>query len=345
MKLLPFSIVIPILAASIVSAEISSECKDALHDRNATILVPNGAGGGYDTYARSIKPFLEEQTGLNIRVVNNESGGGRVAYNMAVNASPDDLVILVGNMTDLALTPLSTDNAAPILASLDVLSIIHTEPRVWVFSDDLDLSSPHLTHLVSAEGSIEDGIIAVTLVGKALGIDTEIVSGYGGSSEFFAAVLRGEADMLTTSLQTGMKRTEGVNAHIALVLGNEINDMLPSVPYLMGEGGLVDIRSQGMPDAVKEERQYYAKIAMNLAQSVRGFTISNGVPTNVTECLRDAYSEVVNHREFVDDLIQQGRPVNPMSTVDSVNYSKNLLQVVLDSGPIISQLLAEQEGN
>ena len=92
-----------IINPTVVFAEIPDTCREVFEGRRATIAVPNGPGGGYDTYAREIAPFLADVTGLNVRVANIEAGGGRVAYELTLSASEADLVLLLTNINDLAV--------------------------------------------------------------------------------------------------------------------------------------------------------------------------------------------------------------------------------------------------
>ncbi|MFP5370530.1 MAG: tripartite tricarboxylate transporter substrate-binding protein, partial [Actinomycetes bacterium] len=57
----------------------------------ATFMVPFSPGGGYDTIARGIAPYLEDELGATIVVENVTGAGGRVAANELYTAEPDGL--------------------------------------------------------------------------------------------------------------------------------------------------------------------------------------------------------------------------------------------------------------
>jgi tripartite-type tricarboxylate transporter receptor subunit TctC len=343
-KLIGTALVAGIIATS-ATADISQNCRQALDGRDATILVPNGAGGGYDTYARAVAPVLADQTGLKIRVINKEAGGGLVANSLTVNADPNDLIILIGNLGDLAVAPIAADRDAGMLSVLDVLGILHVEPRVWILADGLDVSDPNLTTLIFAQGSIEDGIVETILVGMALGLKTELVTGYSGSNEFIAAILRREVDATMASLQTGLQRSADIAAHIALIMSDKPAPEAPDVPYLAGQGGLADLRAQGMTDAIKAERQSYAQIATSLTQAARGFMISQNVPQDIRDCLRDGFTQTMTSPALITSLAIQGRPLAPISGAQAKEYADNLLATASQSRPLIEQLLNAQERN
>lgn len=330
------------LVGTSLRANESEHCNDVLSSRDAVILVPNRAGGGYDTYARAIAPELSNQTGLNIRVINNEAGGGLVANNIALNADTDSLIMLIANLADLASTPLVTDRHANMLSAFDVVGILAVEPRAWVVTDVLDVKDMSLTSLVAAEGSIEDAIIPSILAGLSLGLEVEVVPGYSGTSDFIGAVLRGEADMISISLQTALRHTADLPIHPALILSDAPTAEAPNVPYLAGPGGLADLRSVGLPDEIRAQRQNYAEIAVYMGQSARGIVISQNVGNDILDCLREGFSGSVSSPSLQAALEMQGRTLDPIVGSEAVAYSVRLATTARQNGQLIDNLLREQ---
>jgi tripartite-type tricarboxylate transporter receptor subunit TctC len=324
-----------------IMAEISDECRSAQGSKNATILVPYSAGGGFDSYARTIAPYLGAEAGLNVRVVNNSAGGGRVADIIAIKSLNDDeIILLIGNMLDHAFSTVNTDSNILTLEALDVLAIIHSEPRAWVLGEGLDILSPDLNKLVAADNTVEDAIIQITLTGMALGIETDIVAGYGGSSEYVAAVLRKEVDMTTTSLQTAIKRTKGNEASVAFIINKGELQTAPGVPFLAGEGGIADIRSRSLSISERSQRLKLAETAANLTKSVRTISISANAPKKIRNCLRDALERALKSESLGEELRLLGRPLTPIYGTEAVNNRNGLLDAVKESKPLISELLS-----
>lgn len=58
-------------------------------ERNITYIIPSSAGGGTDTTARTLIPFLEKALGGTIVPVNKPGGGGSIGISAVVNAKPD----------------------------------------------------------------------------------------------------------------------------------------------------------------------------------------------------------------------------------------------------------------
>ncbi|WP_420860233.1 hypothetical protein [Marivivens marinus] len=335
------------LAATVVatgaSAEISETCKATLADRSSTIIVPNAPGGGYDTYARAIAPAMADASGLRVRVVNNEAGGGLVARRLMLQAGSDDIVILMENAVDLTVDTVASDSEDTILSVVDTLAIAHVAPDAWILPVGRDITDLSMTHLVAAQGSLEDSVIAVVLVGLALGIETEVVGGYGGSSEFVAAVLRGEVDMTSISLQTSLRRTEGNDAFVALVVSDAYDAAAPDVPYLAGPGGVAEMRAAGLSAEVQAERQAYAEAAVGLSGAVRGFYVSNSVDSEFRDCLRDAMEVAMTSPEVAETLEAQGRPLAPLTGSAATNKAAAMLRAAASGRALIEQIMADQE--
>src|SRR5699024_7599652 len=62
-----------------------------------TLIVPWSAGGGTDTGTRVLQPYLEDELGVNVNVVNRTGGGGWVGWNELTNANPDGYTLAIAN--------------------------------------------------------------------------------------------------------------------------------------------------------------------------------------------------------------------------------------------------------
>jgi tripartite-type tricarboxylate transporter receptor subunit TctC len=337
------SICIALLALGApLHAEISQSCLLSLNGRSSTILVSSDQGGGYDAYARAIAPLIEDQAGMRVRVVNNSSGGGSVARQIAASADPEDLVVLVENMVPLAVERMGDISSPPILSALDTLGIMHVGNVAWITPDTLDLADPNLESLVASQRSYEDGVARTVLAGLSLGLDVVIVGGYGGTSDFVAAVLRGEVDMTAMSVETALKRTAGNSADLALILSDAPDAAAPEVPYLVGPGGLAEVRSRDFPADVSVERQRLAEAAMALSGAVRGIYISNQVLEPLRDCMREAYGEVLSSAELRRILQDQGRPIEPITGERAAERSTAMLGIIEESRSLLESLIASQ---
>lgn len=323
-------------------AEMSETCRSKLDGKSATILVANAPGGGYDTYARAISPVLAQQTNMNVRVINNDAGGGLVARRLALSAG-SDIVILIEDMIDFFMSATSDENETINTPAIDTLGIVNISPSAWVLTDSLNVADPSLDVLIAAQGTREDSIISVVLAGMALGIQTETVLGYSGTSEYVSALLRGEADMSTMSLETAIKRAQGNPVHVSLILSDSPSENVPNIPYIDGEGGLAEQRSMGMPDAIRLERARYARIASVLSSSIRGLFITKSVPSTIRDCLRGAIDTTLHSQNLADALQAQKRSLAPITGSDATNVALDVLANISGASELLASLFVSQE--
>ena len=67
-------------------------------NRSITMLVPWSAGGGSDLAVRTLVPYLEDDLGVSITVVNSTGANGWIAWNELLNSDPDGYTIAQMNI-------------------------------------------------------------------------------------------------------------------------------------------------------------------------------------------------------------------------------------------------------
>lgn len=98
----PVAVLVMALSTGLpATAEISAECRVMFASERLSVIVPNGPGGGYDTYARAMAPVISGTTGARVSVENLPGAGGLIALRRITEAQPDELVILVLEAYDL----------------------------------------------------------------------------------------------------------------------------------------------------------------------------------------------------------------------------------------------------
>lgn len=74
-------------------------------EKEITLIVNYGAGGGTDLSSRVLAKAAEERLGVPIRVVNKTGGGGTVGPANLANAKPDGYTIGITSFSPLAVSP------------------------------------------------------------------------------------------------------------------------------------------------------------------------------------------------------------------------------------------------
>lgn len=291
---------------------LSDTCAARLTETPITVVVPNEAGGGYDIYARAFASALEEVVGGDVRVSNMPAAGGRLAYTEVVQQDQQEIVLLIENLGDV-VTTVDTDDALGFNSdAFAALGILVSEPSVWLGRNDIDLSDPSLEGMVVGANSVSSTLIEAGLVGRALGLNMRAVAGYDGSSETTAAVLRNETDIAVLTVTTALRRSEGNNLKVLLLLQDKAHPDVPEAFVFGGAGGLVEARGAGLSNEERAAQRRMAETAISLAVTYRAVLTGAHLDDAVTQCLRSATDVVLQGTDLVETAEEQGRPIDPI---------------------------------
>jgi tripartite-type tricarboxylate transporter receptor subunit TctC len=331
-------------------ADTSLTCTEAFAGEKMTVVVPNSPGGGYDTYARALAPVLEKHGQVTARVVNMPAGGGRPARSLAMNADPDELIILLENVGDLVTTEMgdlgreAQAGKAYMIDGYDILGIAHVAVGAWLAQSGFDITDSDQGTIVAAEGGLEEALLGIIVAGASLGLETEIVSGYDGSGDQAAAVLRGEVDITSMSVTSAARIARDEGLSVVLTLSDASVPEAPDVPYLAGEGSLVWQLTEALDPAEMAERRTMAQAATDLKSSARGILISRNVPEARRDCVAAVIDAAMNDPEFIDAAVAQGRPVEPRNAVQSRAFVASMQSSLQSVKPMLDRILAERLG-
>lgn len=319
-----FSIFISIIPAKVLAESISETCSALLAEAPITVVVPNDAGGGYDTYARAFASGLEALTGDTVRVANMPAASGRLAYTEVVKQGPDEIVLLVDNLSDLVAAA-ETDEALGFTSdAFAPLGTIISEPSVWLGMQGVDLTDPDLTGLIVGANAISSSLIDAGLVGRALGLNMRVVAGFDGSSETAAAVMRDETDIAILTITTALRRAKGTDLEVLLVLQDEAHAAAPDALVLGGVDGLVNRRAEGLSDSERKARTAMAEMANALAGTYRGVVTASHLEDDMVACLRATTDAVLQDETFIETAVAQGRPVDPIFSEQTIEIFEDI---------------------
>lgn len=95
-------------------------------------IVPNGPGGGYDTYSRLIKPFYEKALRPEITIENIVRAGGTIGAKTINEADPDVSTIWIFDGSGLLVaSPSMEKNALDMANDFTILSLIARSRQIW----------------------------------------------------------------------------------------------------------------------------------------------------------------------------------------------------------------------
>jgi tripartite-type tricarboxylate transporter receptor subunit TctC len=273
-------------ATALLAVAFTAPAQAQYPDRNITLIVPYGAGGGTDVTARMLARDLEAAIGKPVIVENRAGGGGWVGWGALAQAKPDGYTIGYLNVPSMYSGYLDRQyNRSETLASFMPLMNHVLDYNVWAVKAD------------SALKSIKDVVEAAKKAPESI-----TVSAFGAGSDDHLAILSMQAEngikLITVHHKsTAEAKTAALGGHIQ-ILGANISEVAEEA-----KAGTVRIlgvmspeRSRFMPNAPTFKEQGY-----NQVWSVsRGIAAPAGLPKDVEEKLSAALEKTLSSKEHQD---------------------------------------------
>ncbi|WP_366658386.1 tripartite tricarboxylate transporter substrate-binding protein [Fodinicurvata sp. EGI_FJ10296] len=188
--------------ASVAWASGAANADTSWNDGQMRFIVGSSAGGGFDTTARQLEAYLEEELDANLVVENHAAGGGAVGGQLTVS---DDScrTILMWGIPHLIFsymnqeTGYTYDDFAPLAqVSVDAGVIRVRNDAPWENLQELiDHARENPGEVIVSAGSFQDAYyLGTKQLEEATGVEFNIVP-FGGGSEARNALAGGHADM------------------------------------------------------------------------------------------------------------------------------------------------------
>lgn len=252
-------------------------------ERNITLIVPYGAGGGTDITARLLAKDLEAVLGKPVTVENRAGGGGWVGWGALAAARPDGYTMGYLNVPSMYAGYLDRQfNRKETLDSFSALMNHVIDYNVWAVKAD----SPFKT--------VKDVVEAAKKTPSTIA-----VTAHGAGSDDHLAILSMETEagiklVTVHNRSTNDSKTQALGGHVH-VLGANISEVAEEVKagQLRLLGVMAPTRSRFLPDAPTFKEQGFDQV-----WSVsRGIAAPAGLPKEVEAKLLAALETVINSKE------------------------------------------------
>lgn len=252
-------------------------------ERNITLIVPYGAGGGTDVTARMLARDLEAELGKPVTVENRAGGGGWVGWGALAQAKPDGYTIGYLNVPSIYAGYLDRQyKRSETLESFTPLMNHVLDYNVWAVKAD------------SPFKSIKDVIEAAKKTP-----DTITVSAFGAGSDDHLATLSIQAEtgaklIIVHHKSTAEAKTAALGGHIH-VLGANISEVAAEAKAetIRVLGVMAPQRSRFLPNVATFKEQGF-----NQVWSVsRGIAAPAGLPGDVQAKLTAALEKTLASKE------------------------------------------------
>ncbi|MDD9205840.1 tripartite tricarboxylate transporter substrate-binding protein, partial [Georgenia sp. 10Sc9-8] len=167
------------------------------------LVVPFGAGGGTDTTARLVAPFLANELGVDIQVVNQPGGGSILGANRYVNQTEPDgqsiLLLSASTQVPAVLNQQGVEFAfsdlSPI-AGFPIGGVIYSHADNEILQEATDLAGEEQSAQFTYAGQpATGGELRILLIFEMLNSDVNTVLGYDGRGPARVAWEQGESDV------------------------------------------------------------------------------------------------------------------------------------------------------
>jgi len=297
---------------------------------NVIIIVPTAAGGGFDTEARLLQPYLQDalravtQTNVSVRVENHPGGENRIGATMVYNSAARDNMVWYYFTNILTAAELRDGSAATYRSAEFIpLAAWGDGPSAFVVRKSLELPARTLEGMaqLSQQRPIllgDVGLTAETVVMAGVMADNGIPINFdfvatNGTSDAVALLLRGDIDAVYTT-GGGIRRFVEENPNELEFIVSTACSPDPTTP------GIPTVVEAGVPGAdlicasQTVPRVFLGAPSMSIAKS---------------RALSQALLEVLEDPAFQQAAIDAGRfvaPGGPEVAAEAVSSKLGLLE-------------------
>lgn len=284
--------------------------KDFFKDKNVTMIVPWSAGGGTDTDARLIAPYLEKELGCKIQVTNITGGSGWVGWQKLLTNKADGLTVSVVNFPPLLVGYLNPKmNRKYTAKDFNFLCNFVTDSTVIIankdekrFTDMKSLVEYAKTHEVTygSTGSGSDEGVLMYRLNSALGTRFKEVPSKG-AADVRAAVQGGHVDVAGANVSEIKKLHEDQEIKVLAVFAEKNDALIKDVPTFNS----LTLTSEKIINA-----------------SNRGFAFKAGTPEIAVKEFNGAMEKIMKDPEIQKKMLSYGSTPDYKDTTSFVKMIK-----------------------
>jgi len=308
----PWKAIVALACACVAGRAAADPVADFYKDRQVSLILSAGEGGGYSTYARSFAPFLASHLPgkPNIVVQNMPGAGGIRAMLFFHSAAPRDGSSLGLVHSGVPLAPLFKLNGAAFdpermnwlgaLTRADAICVSWGASGVATWEDLFTKE-----FIVGGTGGGSQMETYPSLLNTLFGTKIKIISGYKGGNDVYLAMERGEVH----------GRCGGGFASLQSTRPDWLEKKLVRTPVLFALE-----RSPERPNEIpvieraKDQRtRQILQLALMPQSMDRPFLAPAGVPPERVRALRAAFTTAAKDPQFLAQAKQQRLEIEPVT--------------------------------
>ena len=260
---------------------------DFYRGRTLRILVGSPPGGGYDLYARLMRPYLAARIGATVVVENRDGQGGLAALATLMVRPADGLTIMHASAEAAILSQmLARPGVTWDVTKLNWLAKTSMSPKLWYVGPHAryptikDAANAALLTW-SSTGPADNISVIAAIISYVQALKSKIVVGYRGAGDMWLAVLRNEVDAGILSADTGLPQIRNNSIKPIAIFSAGRWHHLPDVPTLR--------EAVALPD----DKTWIVKLRQRIGEAQRAMVAAPNVPADGVDFLRNAFAEVL----------------------------------------------------
>jgi len=302
----------------------AAETAGAYPGRPVTIVVPFGAGGSADVYARYLGEQLQKKFGQSVVVENKPGAGAVIGTAFVARAQPDGYTLLVMSNTQTVNETLLKDKPYDLMKDFEPVAPINEASLVLVAKKGLDVSS--VKDLIALEKNKPGALnyassgtgtpyhIAGELFRSMAGTDVQHVP-YKSSGQARTAVAAGEVDYMFDATATMQPFVADGRVKALATTGKQRSPVFPDLPT---------VSEAGLPG-------YEANIWL-------GLLAPKGTPSAIVAKLNQAISEIAGNPAVKQQWAKDGAAPMVMTSQAFKEYLQQdierLRKIALDANMV-----------
>ena len=278
--------------------------------KQVVMVVASGAGGGYDTYARTLARYMPKYIPGGPAIVAKDvpGAGGLIAANTLYNATLPDGLTFAALTNGAAMDPLFGETAARFdgrkfnwLGSMGKLeNICVTRPGAIT---SIEQARTHEV-TVAASGATGNSAIMPKIVNRFLHTKFKVIGGYTEGSGVTLALERGEVDGVCGMSYSTLKATHpdwfrDHRVNVILQIGLNKLKELPNVPSAL--------------DLVSGHDKDVLELILIRQEMGRPFALPPGVPADRIATLRRAFDATLKDPAFAAEAQKINLEIDPLT--------------------------------
>lgn len=239
------------------------------------LVVPWNTGGGTDRSARTFAPYLSEELGVPVNVVNIAGGGGWVAWEQmaAWNPEEDDHKIGFVNLPHVFAYLDPEMGRSETVSDFNFVAGQTFDPCLWLVAGDDERFQTLDDFIAHAQDNPDDVVVSSTAIGsddyQGLAYAEKEIGGFQVSKVYanndakkVQEVLGGHTDAVAGNVSYYVPYVQDGRMKPLAVLSNERSQFLPSVPTFKEVTGVDNICFAGRtlvvaPGLDEDKKQVY----------------------------------------------------------------------------------------